>query len=59
MTELNCCVDKTSLWYHTYSQTSPPEPTGVRLVDPQDNLNEKWLLGLFHLVLVAQIIVLL
>ena len=59
MTELNYCIDKTSLWYRTCSQTSPPEPTGVRLVDPQDNLNEKWVLESFPPERVHRIIMLL
>jgi len=42
-------------WYRTCSQTSPPEPTGVHLVDPQDNLNEKWVMESFPLVLAHQI----
>jgi hypothetical protein len=60
MTELNCyCVGKKNPWCRTCSQTSPPEPTGVHLVDPQDSLNEKWVLESFPPERVHRIIMLL
>ena len=56
MTELNCCcVDKMSLCARTGSQTSPPEPTGSRLVDPLGSWSGMLVVGSFPLLPVVQI----